>query len=152
MKRNKLIFILPLAIMTAIFLLSSQNSIQSGSLSQELTNIILDGIGHLIDPNISEMPGIWNTMHILVRKAAHFFIYMLLGFFLYMSIRIIVKKAIFLTGSICLAFAVSDEIHQFFVPGRSMQIIDVGIDMTGAMVGITISFLIYRLKQRISRS
>lgn len=152
MKRNKLIFILPLAIMTAIFLLSSQNSIQSGSLSQELTNIILDGIGHLIGPNISEIPEIGNTMHILVRKAAHFFIYMLLGFFLYMSIRTIVKKEIFLTGSICLAIAVSDEIHQFFVPGRSMQIIDVGIDITGAMAGITIAFLIYRLKQRISRS
>lgn len=35
-----------------------------------------------------------------------------------------------------LAYAISDELHQAFVPGRSASIMDVVIDMIGAAVGL----------------
>jgi len=44
----------------------------------------------------------------------------------------------FLAGLICVGYAISDEIHQIFVPGRGPQIKDVLIDSGGAAVGIFI--------------
>lgn len=38
----------------------------------------------------------------------------------------------------CIVYAVSDEIHQLFVPGRGAQVKDVMIDSTGAFAGIII--------------
>ena len=37
---------------------------------------------------------------------------------------------------ICVLFAMLDEFHQLFVPGRGAQVKDVIIDTTGAIVGI----------------
>ena len=42
---------------------------------------------------------------------------------------------------LAVAYAISDEIHQFFVPGRSCQIKDVLIDSCGAAVGIGLVFI-----------
>ncbi len=33
-------------------------------------------------------------------------------------------------------YSVSDEIHQYFVPGRACRIFDVGVDSLGALTGI----------------
>jgi VanZ family protein len=38
----------------------------------------------------------------------------------------------------CVLYAVSDEVHQLFVPGRGAQVTDVLIDNAGAFVGIGI--------------
>ena len=35
-------------------------------------------------------------------------------------------------------YAATDEIHQYFVPGRSARLFDVGIDSLGVMTGILI--------------
>ncbi|GAA4069041.1 hypothetical protein GCM10022410_13710 [Amphibacillus indicireducens] len=39
--------------------------------------------------------------------------------------------------AICVLFAISDEVHQLFVPGRAGQVMDVVIDTTGAIAGIS---------------
>ncbi len=51
------------------------------------------------------------------------------------------KKAFFITISICFLYALSDEIHQFFVPGRACRILDVLIDTLGSSFFILIYFL-----------
>ncbi len=38
--------------------------------------------------------------------------------------------------TLCAAYAISDEYHQYFVAGRTGTIVDVGIDFIGAMVGL----------------
>ena len=35
-----------------------------------------------------------------------------------------------------IAYAVSDELHQSFVPGRAASLVDVGIDAVGVLAGI----------------
>ena len=40
----------------------------------------------------------------------------------------------------------TDEIHQLFVPGRDGNIIDVGIDTLGAMIG-TIPLVLYSMRK-----
>ena len=39
----------------------------------------------------------------------------------------------------CSLYAISDEVHQLFVPGRGAQVKDVFIDIAGAAVGIFLS-------------
>ena len=42
-------------------------------------------------------------------------------------------------------YAISDEIHQYFVPGRSAEIRDVLIDVLGANIGILLINKIFEL-------
>lgn len=60
--------------------------------------------------------------------------------------KIIGNKAILIAISIAVIFAISDEVHQLFVPGRGGQIKDVIIDSAGALVGIIYKGL-YGLKK-----
>lgn len=48
----------------------------------------------------------------------------------------------------CLLYALSDELHQVFVPGRGCQIQDVLVDSAGAAVGILLCLLVCRLASR----
>lgn len=60
-----------------------------------------------------------------------------------MAVRISKFKFSYLISSvICLAYAVSDEIHQYFVPGRSCELRDVFIDFSGSVLGIILIAII----------
>ena len=48
------------------------------------------------------------------------------------------RKNILYTCIFCLIYAIFDEIHQIYVPGRTGKAIDVIIDTLGACTGITI--------------
>lgn len=95
------------------------------------------------------------SISFVVRKAAHFTEYLILGCALVPVMREHGKKAIlaWLIGS---AYAVTDEIHQYFVSERSCEIRDMCIDSCGVLVGVLIGLLIIRLwavrtrKQRIT--
>ena len=81
-----------------------------------------------------------------VRKTAHFTVYTCLGVLLYTFSKTFKgKEKGKVLASILLAFlyACSDEIHQYFVPGRSCEFRDVCIDTCGAVFGIIIVSLIY---------
>jgi len=45
------------------------------------------------------------------------------------------------------AYALLDEVHQLFVPGRTFQLFDLGMDLGGILLGI----LLYRLVKRLSQ-
>ena len=76
----------------------------------------------------------------IVRKAAHFSEYALMGFLWYLLLR---KKRmnILLSVSATMLYAASDEFHQTFVNGRSGQLSDVILDTCGGCFGILIAFL-----------
>lgn len=81
-----------------------------------------------------------------VRKTAHFSIYTCLGVLLYTFSKTFKgKEKVKVLVSILLAFlyACSDELHQYFVPGRSSEFRDVCIDTCGAIFGIIVVFLMY---------
>ena len=84
----------------------------------------------------------------LVRKIAHFSIYMILAIFTYMFIEELniksksekerLRKNIIYTCIFCIIYAIFDEIHQIYVPGRTGKAIDVIIDTLGSCMGITL--------------
>jgi len=81
----------------------------------------------------------------LVRKSAHFFIYSILGL-LVISLALeysLDYKTIIISIIFCLLYAVSDEIHQLYVPGRSGEVRDVFIDTIGSFFGIILYFICY---------
>lgn len=80
-----------------------------------------------------------------VRKLAHFSEFCLLGILIYLNVIEYRKNKIILL-SIVFAFiyAISDEVHQLFVPGRAFAIKDILIDTSGAILGIFVIHLIVK--------
>ncbi|MSU00233.1 VanZ family protein [Tissierella pigra] len=121
--------------MALIFYLSSQPVQQSNGLSKKITKVVVDTIEKIV-PKAELNPKRVN--HIL-RKNAHFFAYLLLGILVMSMLKIAkvhITKAVILALIICIIYAISDEFHQLFVPGRGAQIKDVIIDTAGAITGI----------------
>ena len=81
----------------------------------------------------------------IVRKAAHFTEYLILGVLLSLEIANFVKgwlRRFFEPASLALSAAFIDETIQLFVEGRSGQVMDIWIDLAGAALGILITLAI----------
>jgi VanZ family protein len=79
-----------------------------------------------------------------VRKAAHMFIYFVLGLLLMMANKIMTireKKSYFLAWTIGTLFAMLDETYQNLIPGRSGEVRDVMIDSIGVFLGLMFFWL-----------
>ena len=86
-------------------------------------------------------------------KILHFSAYLLFGLTLYFSIKgyksdISLINQFILLFTIGSVYALSDEIHQFFVPGRTCDFIDLAADI----LGIIVSFFVYRLIYKTIKS
>ena len=86
-----------------------------------------------------------------VRKIAHFVEYMILGglsaasWVLYQAEEKENRKPFFLIAwGFCVLFAVLDELHQAFVPGRTSSIRDILLDSVGALFGAFLVALIVK--------
>jgi VanZ family protein len=65
---------------------------------------------------------------------AHLLEYALLGFLLSTALGV-EKKKIFVAVMIAGIYGVTDEVHQFFVPGRVASIYDAAADLIGSAAG-----------------
>mgnify|MGYP003043196602 FL=1 len=89
---------------------------------------------------------------VLVRKAAHVFLYFILGILLTLLVRTYRIRwrsvALWAVGIAC-AYAATDETHQLLVGGRSGQVSDVLLDTAAACVGAIViaggHMVIYKL-------
>jgi VanZ family protein len=92
-------------------------------------------------PKLSE-PEV-DSIHFLVRKAAHFTGYAILGFLagraFKSSARDIIRRHWFWWASLLVVlYALFDEWHQSFVPTRTGSIYDSGIDIAGGLTVLLI--------------
>lgn len=129
--------------MIAIFIFSSQQGTESGNTSRNFTKVIIQILtGNSIEVDNSFVEGI----QLFVRKMAHFTIYTVGGFLImnynYTTDKKLKQKIlysiVFGTG-----YAMTDELHQLFVAGRSGSVFDVGIDSLGIITGVG-TYLILR--------
>ncbi|TYS69801.1 VanZ family protein [Sutcliffiella horikoshii] len=129
--------------MALIFFLSAQHAEQSADLSggiTELVNEVVEQVAPDAEFHIDEIS-------FFVRKNAHFFAYMLLAVLTLNAVRRSGGRGWLSMGVafiISVLYAISDEVHQLFVPGRSGQVSDVLLDSMGALVGIALYSLISR--------
>lgn len=87
------------------------------------------------------MPGLWD---LIGRKIGHMVEYVVLTSLLWRALRahgLPPRSALLWSASLALTFAVSDEIHQAFVPGREGHIRDVLIDGLGVGAGLSLTRL-----------
>ena len=155
--KQVLSFLPALLIMVAIFRFSSQNaddsSTESIRITQELLCVIRDRLRLSWTP--SQLSLYIERSEFFIRKLAHFSEYAALGLSLILPLCAFYsgsfkKKTPFLTSwIICIAYAASDELHQFFSPGRSPQIRDVVIDSFGALAGILLGLLLIRIRRSL---
>lgn len=130
--------------MGIIFFLSHQVAAESSDLSAGLTAFLLE----LLQTVIPQFEIILADFGFFVRKAAHFTAYFVLGILLFAAFgrsRVLGIRRFIYTFVIAMLYAVSDEVHQLFVPGRSGEVRDVLIDSAGAFMGIIVYLLIVKL-------
>ena len=115
---QKFVILASVILMLLIFLLSACDA----TLSSMQSDIIVNYINNFISTN-----------SFLVRKLTHFLLFFLLEMLVYFSIRSIKYSFIFVS-----LYAVLDEVHQYFVPGRSCELRDMIIDISGCVLAIII--------------
>ena len=123
-----------------IFEFSGQNANDSKKVSGKITEKIVSIFYNVkLDKNRVES---------IVRKIAHYSIYTLLGIEIMSFISTFTIKEFDRISFALIAgmiYAMIDEIHQAFVPGRGAIITDVMLDSLGVMTGIFICLLIIKL-------
>ena len=88
-------------------------------------------------------------LYLIVRKAAHFTEYALLTVLWWRALRTRAAESAALAGAVAIAvgYAITDEIHQTFVDGRTGSPVDVLIDTGGAAAA---ALLVSRYRRRVS--
>ena len=135
--------------MILIFLLSSQTSSETASLSgrfvRRLAELLIPGFsGFTPAVQLAMVP----DFQYIIRKMAHIFLYMVLGGLCMMSMfqyPMRMKIQAIIATSIGIVYAATDELHQFYVDGRGAKVMDVALDAVGVFVGVALVLVIYRI-------
>lgn len=136
--------------MLVIFFLSHQPATESSRLSLSVTGWLLNFFFVMIPGELFSI----DQFHFLIRKAAHFIAYFILGI---LVLRAFVNsgvrgwKSVVYAFLLSLIYAISDEFHQMFVPGRAAQVRDVFIDGSGTFCGILLVRSLGKLKKRLGK-
>ena len=147
-------FTLSLLIMVFIFSMSAQDAETSSNTSGGL----IESVIRFFDKGFAELSQIEQEEYVgkfqfIVRKLAHFSVYLALGFTLSAGMQTFVKLRVFVRTLfafiIGVLYAILDEIHQIFVPGRSCELRDMLIDSTGILIGSLFIMALFLLIKRI---
>lgn len=134
--------IMSISCMILIFMFSVQTAELSSGVSESFYDSFIS------------VTGLDFISHGVFRKIAHFCEFAALGFsvsgtvFFYKN-----KNSILLSLLLCVIYAVSDEVHQLFVPERAGRIFDIFVDSCGSLTGILvfafIAFVVNKLLGKI---
>lgn len=128
--------IIVLSLLVLIFCLSHQNGEDSTETSGWFTALL-----NFIFP--------FELTEDFVRTMAHFSEFACLSFFmnnLFVSYK--GKLTPVFACALSFFYAITDEIHQIFVPGRACQFIDMMVDLAGILSGFIVYAVIYTLVRK----
>lgn len=138
--------------MVLIFCFSAQDASESDKTSDSFTVKVLSTVSSKFnDLDEEKKAEVVDSLAFPVRKAAHFSIYFVLGIFSALTF-ISVKRIKFYYNSLfafllCAFYSVSDEIHQYFVKGRSCEIRDMLIDSGAALLAVIIITAVIKIER-----
>lgn len=131
--------------MVFIFHFSAEKAEKSQKTSGEVVRCVLT----VLDEEFPTLPAAEQEARIEkwsfpVRKLAHFCLFAMLGSlcFAAFSVDLPPRRAFPASLGLGAARAVLDEVHQSFVPGRSCELRDMGIDFAGVLLGAAFLLLI----------
>lgn len=160
-KKEKIYLAIGILFLVIIFISSSMTYQQQSIVHQinfkptwlvsflDKLNFVYDGTPHSI-----QIDGYAKFVEFLLRKAAHFMSYFVLGASLYFGLRNQIKLR-YLAGILfwlaTIGLAALDEFHQAITGGRTASVVDVMLDGLGALVGILVVFLVSLLIKKIKQ-
>lgn len=137
-----------LAVAVMIFAFSAQQSDASTNFSSSITAMILSVFPSYKNADTASQLAMFELWHPIFRTFGHFAEFFLLGFFTTLALKgFDVGWPSTFSMLVCSLYAVTDEVHQYFVPGRACQFGDMIIDMLGVFAAVFIIFLIINRKR-----
>lgn len=175
MKARKILFLILIIInCITIFYFSNQVADNSSASSGRVVNFVMKVLPQFKNMEEHQKEHIANEiLQPIVRKMAHFSIYTLLGFLTInftltcekqnstyytdeqcspLQLKKVRNKSILYSWLFGTLYAISDEIHQLFIPGRSCEFRDICIDSLGVLMGITIMIIVIKIFTKIKNS
>ena len=160
MNKNTLIsLILVIVWMGVIFILSDMNTTESNKNSSSIVTGVINTVDNLGGANNDTKEKHNESSYVrdintIFRKCCHAFCYLALYILVFNFIIRVMKKRLLIYSIIsiiiCILYAISDEIHQSFVFGRTGQFTDVLIDSIGIVIGcIFISIIYNKYKKKL---
>lgn len=134
-------FVPAFLMMYIIFSFSAQDGTTSSNLSYSVSYKAVSFADRALDLELTDkqVARCIRRIHFYVRKLAHFSEYFLLAVTIAFPLYVYGIRGIWLVitgGILCVGFAALDELHQYFVSGRSCSARDVLIDSCGSLFGI----------------
>ena len=138
-------FVFDLLVSAAVIAITTWSSSQTAAVSGGASRGIVQQL-------LSYLPGVYTQDTValldhLLRKAAHFTLYFILGFSLtgcfQWQRRVPPAPAALLTGAV---FAGLDEFHQIFVDGRGPALSDVFLDTCGVAAGCLLRTALHKVR------
>lgn len=117
-----------------VIFLSCQSGNESGGLSHWMAN------------NIFGIPG--DEFHAILRGCAHFSIHFILAILMYAAAYYSYDNPRAFATMLGLLVAVSDELLQFYIPGRYPELVDIVVNSSGILLGVLISAAIAPKRSR----
>lgn len=142
-KKTKIMWLMVIFWMILIFMLSNEPA----AISDEKSKFVIY-LFNLLGLNLNSYFG--NMANFAVRKTGHVSEYLILFVLLYNALRgkLQVSKALIFSLIIQIFYATSDEIHQYFIPGRACRFTDILIDTSGGLLALII-IKIYTYKKNV---
>ena len=139
--------------MLVIFSMSAKTATQSGNISggliYRIAPVFNKGFTKL---SVSEQADYVASLQGVVRTFAHLFEFGLLGFLLggafKFSLPKNLKPMLFAVGTGWI-YALTDEVHQLFVPGRAFQFKDIVVDWSGVALGVAFGCMVFAIARLI---
>lgn len=124
--------------MATVFWFSNQNGEKSSGTSRTITETVVQPI---LGEDESKNEQIIRDTEKVIRKLAHYTIYTIGGILIINFANTTErtrKKQILYSIMFGILYAITDEIHQYFISNRSARVFDVCIDTLGIITGILI--------------
>ena len=141
--------------MVVIFLFSGQTGDSSGNTSGQLVRWVISIFYRgYADLPVVEQTEILEVIHLLIRKGAHFTEYAILAMLVANALGQYTLSSLrrwLIPIGVCALYAVSDEIHQYFVPERACRFLDMCIDTAGGAFGTAVFALLNLLGRPMTR-
>lgn len=158
LKKKKQIFldiIVILCWMGIVFTFSSQVGKVSTNLSGSISEKIVEFVHRGEELTKKEKTALVKKYNHVIRKMAHYTIYLIGGIAIIVLINDITDKrwlSVTITTLIGFLYASSDEIHQYFVAGRDARFTDVLIDTAGVITGILLYLIFIKVVNKIRKN
>ena len=124
-------------VMLLIFGFSSETAEESDSTSAIITRPVTELLANMREGITAEdKDQLYISVDRAIRKTAHFCEYALLGLLAFLLLRNYGLCIWWLAWLLTTLYAVTDEVHQLFLNGRSGQLSDVLLDSFGAFCGV----------------